>query len=107
MIVRAGDCEIGEITTAPGTVWRPHCPPSHAAGPQERVHGGQKTGQSWQLTQPRTTVGFPLQAGELRKMTLAFTTPRTLKKGLITRLRITQRKDQRVTGGLTLELTVT
>jgi hypothetical protein len=85
----------------------PYCPePSRARRP-EKVFGGQKTGNVWQLTQPHSAVGFPVDPNELRKMTLSFTTPKTLPAGTSTKVRITQRKDHKIiTGGVTLELTV-
>jgi hypothetical protein len=96
VIVRVGDCDVGEILTTPGTVWRPHCPP--ATSPTGD-HGAEKTGEEWHLTQPTSSVGFAVGAGELRKMTLSFTTPTTLKPGTTTYLRIFQRNDGRIITG--------
>jgi hypothetical protein len=107
VVVRVGKCDIGEIITTPGTAWRPRCPEPSRARPPEKVFGGQKTGNVWQLTQPHSAVGFPVDPGELRKMTLSFTTPKTLSAGTSTKVRIAQRKDHKIiTGGVTLELTV-
>jgi hypothetical protein len=108
VIVRVGNCDVGEIGTSPGTVWRARCPEPRPAADTERIVGGQKSGNVWQLLQPRATVGFAVGAQELRKMTLSFSTPQTLKRGLTTKVRIAQRKDRKIiTGGVTLELTVT
>jgi hypothetical protein len=107
VIVRVGPCEVGEIGTVQGTVWRPRCPKPGPSAPTETAFGGQKSGNVWQLLQPRATAGFPLGAGEIRKATLSFTTPRTLAAGLTTKVRVMQRKDRKiVTGGVTLQLTV-
>jgi hypothetical protein len=107
VVVRVGECDVGEIVSAPGTVWRPYGPTAALPAEAETIFGGEKRGEVWQLAQPRATVGFPVKARERRKLTLSFTTPRTLEKGLTTFVRITQRKDYKiVTGGVSLELTV-
>jgi hypothetical protein len=107
VIVRVGTCDVGEIGTVRGTIWRPHCPKPGPTPTTETIFGGQKSGNVWQLLQPRSTVGFPLGARELRRATLSFTTPRTLPSGLTTMVRITQRKDHKIiNGGVTLQLTV-
>jgi hypothetical protein len=107
VVVRAGACDVGEIVTAPGTVWRPSCPPS-SRHEGESCHGGQKIGQEWRLEKPIAAVGFTIGKGELRRMTLSFTTPTTLASGSRPLVRIFQRNDQKViTGGVQLELQVT
>jgi hypothetical protein len=108
VVVRVGNCDVGEIITSPGVVWRPKCPPPATTTKPETCHGGEKVGQEWILTQPRAAVGFPIAAGELRRMTLSFNTPTTLKPGTRTLVRIFQRNDRRmITGSVILELTVT
>jgi hypothetical protein len=103
--VRAGDCVVGEILTAPGTVWRPACPPSERQ--EETCHGAEKSGQHWKLLKPVAAVGFPIGAGELRRMTLSFTAPAALKPGSRPLVRIFQRNDRKVTtGGVQLALQV-
>ncbi len=105
VIVRSGHCIAGEIHTTPGTVWRPYCP--EPAPTHETCHGGEKVGQTWRLDQPRAAVGFAVDAGEMRRMTLSFTTPDTLKAGTQTVLRIFQRNDGHiVTGSVQLQLDV-
>jgi hypothetical protein len=103
--VRAGDCVVGEIVTAPGTVWRPVCPPSEHR--DETCHGAEKSGQHWKLLKPVAAVGWPINAGELWRMTLSFTAPGTLKPGSRPLVRIFQRNDRKVTtGGVQLQLQV-
>jgi hypothetical protein len=106
VIVRVDNCDVGEILTTAGTVWRPHCPPA-AAAPSHETYGGEKVGEVWHLTQPTSSVGFPISAGELRRMTLSFTTPTSLQPGTRTLVRIFQRNDRRImTGSVILELQV-
>jgi len=106
VIVRVDNCDVGEITTAPGTIWRPKCP-QPATPPPETCHGAEKAGQEWLLTQPRAAVGFPVGVGELRRMTLSFTTPTALQAGTRTLVRIFQRNDHKlITGSVLLEITV-
>ncbi len=108
VVVRVDSCDVGEIITSPGTIWRPHCPPSVAPPMLETCFGGEKVGQEWKLTQPRTAVGFPIAAGEMRRMTLSFVTPTTLEPETHTLVRIFQRNDKQViTGSVILELVVT
>ncbi len=103
--VRAGDCTLGEIITGPGTVWRPACPPGNQR--EETCHGGEKSGQEWKLLKPVAAVGLPIGAGELRRITLSFTAPATLKPGSRPLVRIFQRNDRKViTGGVQLQLQV-
>ena len=103
--VRAGDCVVGEIVTAPGTVWRPVCPPSEHK--KETGHGAEKSGEHWNLLKPVSAVGLPIGVGELWRMTLSFTAPATLKPGSRPLVRIFQRNDRKVmTGGVQLALTV-
>ena len=107
VIVRVGKCDAGEIISTPGTVWRPICPPGKVSPPAESCHGGEKTGREWKLTQRRASVGFAVAAGELRKMTLSFTTPTTLQTAAHPLIQIFQRNDHRViTGSVMLELRV-
>jgi len=107
VIVRVGECDAGEIISTPGTVWRPICPPSKVSLPDESCHGGEKTGREWKLTQRRASVGFAVAAGELRRMTLSFTTPTTLQTEDHPLIEIFQRNDHRViTGSVMLELRV-
>jgi hypothetical protein len=105
VMVRAGDYDIGEIVTAPGTVWRPHSP----QGPyrNEFMHGAHKVGRDWQLLKPTSAVGFVIPKGELCRMALSFVTPKTLKPGSRHLIRIFQRNDRKmVTGGVLLEIRV-
>ncbi|MBF6571330.1 MAG: exo-alpha-sialidase [Candidatus Binataceae bacterium] len=107
VIVRVGECDAGEITATPGTVWRPICPPSKVSPPVESCHGGERTGREWRLTQRRASVGFAVAAGELRKMTLSFTSPTTLQTAARPLIQIYQRNDHRViTGSVMLEIRV-
>jgi hypothetical protein len=107
VIVRVDNCEVGEIIAAPGTVWKPRCPPPSIAYMQETTHGGKKEGQQWKLNQPKTAVGIPVAAGEMRRGTLSFNVPTHLKPGTQTLLRIFQRNDGRlITGSVMLQLDV-
>lgn len=99
VIVRTKDCELGEIVTTAGTVWRPHCPEPPQKASTEVCHGGTKAGESFILDQNRSAVSFAIEAGELRKVTLSFTTPATLKHGSNPLVRITQRNDRRIIAG--------
>jgi len=110
VIVRVGKCEAGEIITTPGTVWRAYCPekpkpvlvPKPPAGGEREGQGG---GTTWQLTEPRSAVGFSVAAREMRKLTLSFTAPRSLNENAI--VRILERKDGKfVTGGVSIQLLV-
>ncbi len=106
VVVRVEECDVGEIIASPGTVWR--CPPPKGLPPRETCHGGEKVGQEWKLTQPRSAVGFAVDPGDLRRMTLSFSTPTTLEPGTRTLVRIFQRNDkQLITGGVLLQLDVT
>lgn len=103
--VRAGDCVVGEIVTAPGTVWLPACPPAKPR--EETCHGAEKSGQHWKLLKPVAAVGLPVSAGQLWRVTLSFTAPATLKPGSQPLVRIFQRNDKKVvTGGVQLQLQV-
>ncbi|MBA3920153.1 MAG: exo-alpha-sialidase [Nostocaceae cyanobacterium] len=107
VIVRVDNCEVGELVTSPGTIWKPHCPAPATSPKPETCHGGEKVGQVWKLTQGRASVGFPIEVGEIRRATLSFTTPTTLKPGTRTLLRVFQRNDKHViTGSVILELQV-
>jgi hypothetical protein len=107
VIVRVDNCDVGEILTSPGTVWRPKCPPPITTHAPEICHGGEKVGQEWKLTHYRATVGFPINTGEMRKATLSFTTPTNLEPGTRTLVRIFQRNDRQIiTGSVILELRV-
>lgn len=102
VIVRAGDCEVGQIVTAPGMVWQPFCPPSTQ---KESCHGGQKVGQNWILQKPIAAVGFPVTKGELFRAKLSFSTPAKFPSGTRPILRIFQRNDKKViTGSVQFEL---
>ena len=106
VLVRSGDCDAGELLPAPGTVWRPLCPPS-TDKPDESAHGGEKIGREWKLTQRRASVGFPIKKGEMRRMTLSFMTPTALEAGEKPLVRVFQRNDRRtITGSVSLEITV-
>lgn len=103
--VRAGDCLSGEIITGPGTIWRTICPPTEHR--DETCHGGEKAGQQWKLLKPVAAVGLPIDVGELRRVTLTFIAPATLKPGSRPLVRIFQRNDKRViTGSVQLELLI-
>ncbi len=108
VIVRVGHCEAGEIITTEGTVWRPHCPTMKPfAPPTDVCYGGENAGDHWTLTQPTSVVGFPVAAGEVRRMSLSFTTPTNLPPGTRTLVRVFQRNDRRiVTGSVILEIRV-
>ena len=105
VVVRAGGCALGEIVTAPGTVWRPHCPP--CTEQEETCHGAHRAGEGWKLVKPISAVGFVLAKGELRRMTLSFATPTTLLPGTRPLIRVFQRNDKHtITGGVQLQLQV-
>jgi BNR/Asp-box repeat len=104
--IRVNDREAGEIIAAPRTVWRPDFP-SAIRPAQETCHGALKVGQEWKLIKPTSAVGFPITAGELRRMTLSFVVPANLKPKTRAQVRMFQRNDRRVTtGSVTLELQV-
>jgi hypothetical protein len=106
VLVRHGNCDIGEFDAKPGTIWRHTCP--LVPGEHKTCHGGKKTDQGWEITNPRGAVGFPVAPGELRRMTLTFTTPTTLKPRTSPIVRMLQRSDtQTITGGEFLQLKVT
>ena len=109
VIVRVGKCEAGEIITTPGTIWRARCPEKHkpaVAVPVSSVAQGlenRRRGVTWQLMEPRSTVGFSVAAQELRKLTLYFNAPASLRESTI--VRISERKDGKlVTGGVSIQL---
>jgi hypothetical protein len=112
VIVRVGKCEAGEIITTAGTVWRAYCPekpkPSPAPTSVAIAPSGleaRRRGRTWQLTQPRSVVGFTVAAREIRKMTLSFSVPNSLPEG--TTVRVSERKDGKfVTGGVSIQLQV-
>ena len=91
VIIRCGNCDVGEIEAKPGTTWRSIC--KHA------VHGHQTNAQDWQIAGSTPSISFPVKAQELRLVTLSFTTPKTLKRGEATLLRIYQKNDQRIIAG--------
>jgi hypothetical protein len=78
VVVRCGDCDIGELVTAPGTIWKAHCALADRA--PDVGHGAVRVGKTWNLHHPRSTVGFSVQPGELRKMTLSFEASSGLSK---------------------------
>ena len=108
VIVRVGKCEAGEIITTPGTVWRAYRTskkpkPVMEKPPAGENKEGQGCGATWQLTEPRSIVGFSVAAQEIRKLTLLFTAPPSLKEDTI--VRIMERKDGKfVTGGVSIQL---
>jgi hypothetical protein len=103
VVVRCGDCDVGELVTAPGTIWKAHCPPADRA--PDIGHGAVKVGKTWNLHHPRSTVGFSVQPGELRKMTISFTAPSGLSKDRRPVVRIYQRNDKKlITGSVNLEV---
>jgi hypothetical protein len=108
VVVRVGDCEAGELVPTPGTVWQPHCPPDRPPGEHEVCFGGDKAGPNvWTLLKPRSSVGFAVESGALRRMTLSFHAPATLEPGARPLIRIFQRNDRRViTGSVMLQLEV-
>jgi len=108
VVVRVDTCDVGEIVAAPGTVWRPHSGKRADATQHESGEGSTSADhQEWQLTQPRSSVSIMVREGEIRKATLSFTAPATLKPGTRTHVRIYQRNDRRViTGSVILELQV-
>jgi hypothetical protein len=108
VIVRVGKCEAGEIITTPGTVWRAYCPegPKPVPAPTPPAGKGMEpsmSGTTWQLTEPRSTVGFSVAAREMRKLTLSLTSPNSLRRTAT--VRISERKDGKfVTGGVSIQL---
>ncbi|MFI5353242.1 MAG: hypothetical protein ACHQZS_09795, partial [Candidatus Binatales bacterium] len=108
VIVRVGKCEAGEIITTPGTVWRAYCPQKPKPVPAPKLPAGKgmearRRGTTWQLTEPRSPVGFSVAAREIRKFTLSFRSPRGLHGN--TTVRISERKDGKfVTGGVSIQL---
>lgn len=106
-MVRVDSHDIGEINAAPGTVWQSKFHPPQTTPLLETSYGALKEGKGWKLIQIRSAIGFPVFAGEMRKITLAFRTPATLKAGERTFIRIFQRNDEEViTGSVFLELKV-
>lgn len=107
VVVRVGDCDVGEILTMPGTVWRPKCPTAAEPAVPDTCYGGEKVGQEWKLTQHRAAVGLSIVKGEMLRATLSFTTPTNLEPGTRTLVRIFQRNDRHViTGSVILEMRV-
>lgn len=108
VMVRVDGQEVGEMTAKPGTIWTPHCCERDAPHHGHTAHGGITVGdREWELTERRAGVGFPIGRGELRRMTLTFEAPRTLRAGSRPLIRIVQRNDHRImTGGVELELVV-
>ena len=105
LIVRVGDCEAGELVATAGTIWRPLCPPPPGRSPDEVMHGGKKTGEVWELLQPRASVGIRVKSGELRKATLSFDAPAMLGAGESALVRVFQRNDRRqIVGSVQLQL---
>jgi hypothetical protein len=105
VVVRVDHCDVGEIVAAPGTSWR--CPRPRRPPVTETSHGGEKVGGVWQLTQPRSSVGFSVGRGELRRITLSFATPRNLRPRSRSLVRIFQRNDRHIiTGNVLIELQV-
>ncbi|WP_432263626.1 hypothetical protein [Cupriavidus sp. TMH.W2] len=101
--VRAGDCELGEIVTTPGTEW--HCRKATEldSGPQPVVYGGDSAGGFWRLLMPRSSVGFGVKEGERYLCTLTFSVPPSIKLAAASVVRIFQRNDRRIiTGGVSL-----
>jgi len=108
VVVRMGKCDVGEIIASKGTIWRPNCPPSKIETEEEVSYGSQKIDKEWHLNRPKGIVGFPIVPGEMKRMTLSFTTPLTLKPEDRPLIQIFQRNDHKViTGSVTLELKVT
>jgi hypothetical protein len=106
VVIREGNRQVAEIFGYPGTILRPGTV-GDDVGDVEMGVGATKVGQEWRLTQARAAVGLPVAPGEMRRVTLSFTTSGTLKAGSRPRLRIFQRNDRRITtGGVTLELEV-
>jgi len=110
VVVRVGKCVAGEMITTPGTVWRASCPEKTlpALAPAPAPAGGMEAprrGTTWQLADPISTVGFSVAAGEMRKLTLTFTAPKSF--GKTATVRIAERKDGRFfTGGVSLQMEV-
>ena len=68
------------------------------------MFGIEKQDQAWKLVQPRASVGFPVAAGALYKMTLSFVVPFSTKVTKDTAVRIFQRNNKRIlTGGVILK----
>jgi hypothetical protein len=106
VVVRVGTCEAGEIIAAPGTIWRASYP-SLVTPQTETCYCAHKVGNEWKLLRRKSGLGFPIAEGELRRMTLSFTTPRTLKPGSRALVRVFQRNAKRViTGSVLLKLEV-
>jgi hypothetical protein len=106
-LLRVEARDIGEIIATAGTIWRPSTRRPAGAPADETLFGGRRDGQDWRLVEPRSSVGFPIESGEMRRAALSFTTPTTLKPSDAALVRIFQRNDKRVvTGGVMLEVRI-
>ena len=107
-VVRVATRDVGEIIAAPGTIWRSLAvgPPSEAAY-DETMFGAHKNQHEWELTQSTASIGLPVHVGEIRRATLSFVAPATLKPGHSSLVRIFQRNDKRtIVGAVMLEVRV-
>ncbi len=109
ILVRAGKCDLVEILAAPGTVWKCGCEKkkektTDASDDGTVLFGIEKQDQVWKLVQPQSSIGFPITAGALYKMTLSFVVPFSTKVTKDTAVRIFQRNNKRIlTGGVILK----
>lgn len=94
--IRCGNCDVGELEIKPGTIWRSSCKP--------KLCTDQKHSQDWQVV-GSNTIGFSVDAGELRLVALSFTTPKTLDVGTSALISIYQKNDKQVvTGGVFFQI---
>lgn len=104
VVVRANDCNIGELTVTPGTVWKCPCNDEKDSKPGTVTYVIQGKDESWKLDKPKDIIGFPTTKGALFKMTLLFDLPKGIKINEKTTVRINQRNDKKViTGGVILK----
>ena len=103
IIVRAGKCDVGEITVLPGTIWKCPCQDEKTFKPGTVSYEIQQKDHSWKLTRPKGIVAFPISTGALYKMTILFELPPKTKLNKNTAIRIFQRNNKKViTGGVIL-----
>lgn len=104
VLVRAGNCNIGELIVAPGTVWKCPCNDDKPSTDGTAEYVILPKDDSWKLAKPKSTVGFPVTGGSLYKMTLLFDIPAKTKINKNAIVRIYQRNDKKtITGSVLLQ----
>lgn len=104
VVVKSGECNVGEIIVVPGTIWKCPCKDAKVIQPGTVSYEVQPKDQSWKLGKQSNTVGFSIPKGALYKMTLSFELPAKFKFNKNTAVRIFQRNNKKViTGGVILK----